>query len=350
MEFLSDTVKGLEDIAAKEIEGIGGKIKEIGAGYIIYEGSRELIFRANYLAKNIERVVIILQKGLLGNEEELELPDFLKNAEECSLSMHIENSPMSREKIREYLMNKMKQLCKAAKEVKKGKYLIFSYIKDNMSIVGLDTTGAPLRERGYFRFRHPASLNPLIANAMVKIGGEREIIDPFCGSGTILIEAYNHWSKTLNVFRTFQFSNISELKEEFNEQVEYMRENKGQKENKGKYYGIDINKRYIVGAQDNARAAKARISCTLGNAEKLHRYVDSGKLIITNPPYGLREKKKKEIFKLYENFALELEEHFSGGNIVIITPYEKFEHYFTVLEKRKIQFGKLAVWLYKFKI
>jgi len=349
VEYLSETIKGIEDLAAKEIVELGGKIKEIGAGYIIYSGEKELIYRANYLAKNIDRVVIILQKGPLGNEEEIEMPNFMKNAKECSLTMHTENSELSRKKIKELLRGKMKQLCKDGKEVINARYALFSYISGNNDILGIDTTGAPLRERGYFKFRHPASLNPLIANAMVKSGGEREIIDPFCGSGTILIEAHHHWSKTPNMFRDFQFSEIDEINQEFGAQIANMI-NKWQNEHMGKYYGIDINKKYVFGAHENAKAAKASISCTVGNAESLHRYVDSVKLIITNPPYGLRVGTKKDVFKLYENFALELEEHFSGVNMVIITPYEKFEHYFTVLEKRNIQFGKLAVWLYKLKI
>ena len=71
MLFLSTTIHGLEDIAAREIENFGARILELRSGKVIYEGNEELIYKLNYGAKRIFRIAVILSMGKIKELEDL---------------------------------------------------------------------------------------------------------------------------------------------------------------------------------------------------------------------------------------------------------------------------------------
>ena len=129
-----------------------------------------------------------------------------------------------------------------------------------------------------------------------------------------------------------------------------MKENRKIKKRELELIGVERFRKHVEGAKLNAKKAGVNIRCMVGYAENLHSYVNYAPHIITNPPFGLRIGSKKKIFRLYEEFARELEEYFSGSSLTLIMPYSKFEHYFKVVEKREILYGDLTTKLYRFKI
>lgn len=174
-------------------------------------------------------------------------------------------------------------------------------------------------------------------------------MDPFCGSGTILIEAYHLRNRVPNLFRDFKFLELpiydgemwSEIREKYIAAI---------RNSPLELIGIERFRKHVEGCKMNAERAHVKILCIQGLAERMHKYVDYAPFIITNPPFGLRIGSKRKIFKLYEDFAKELEQHFSGSELTIIMPSTKFEAYFHILEKRNILYGNLHVNAYRFRI
>lgn len=356
MEFLSTTVHGFEDLAAKEIQNLGGKIERVFPGKIIFSGDEELIYLLNFRGKTIFRVVI-----LLGMDEVEGLEDIRKIVRAGDFQIHGTFGVESKRKgqhnftsmdisavVGEEILRKSPE-AKVYLDAPKTK--ILCWLDENRFFYGVDTTGESLHRRGYRVYHHPAPINPALAASLVKWSswkGER-LVDPFCGSGTILIEAAHLINRVPNKFRDFKFKDLWFYDEKMWEEIRKSTLAEA-KDRKLDLIGVERFQKHVKGCKLNAEKAGVSLICLQGLAEKLHMYIDNAPHVITNPPFGLRIGSKKKIFKLYEDFSLEMEEHFSGTQITIITPYTKFEHYFKVLEKRDILYGKLRTKAYKMKV
>jgi len=356
MLYLSTTIQGLEDLAAEEIKKFGGKIIELRKGKVIYEGGEELIYALNYASKTIFRVTIILAMDKAYNLEEIR--EIIRNAE-----VNINGTFAVRTKRRgDHEFTSMDINAVVGEEILKkspGAKVNLDYpditflcwLDGDDFLFTMDTTGESLHRRGYRIYQHPAPINPVLASLMLRFAGwnGERLVDPFCGSGTILIEAYHNYNNVPNHFREFSFRKIPYYDEEVWEKTK----DKIDRKITRKYlelFGVEKFEKHIKGCEKNSRKAGVPMRCIKGEAENLHKYVDFAPHIITNPPFGLRIGSKKRIFKLYEDFAMELEAYFSGSIFTLIIPYPKFEAYFEVLEKREIMYGDLQTKIYRFKI
>ncbi len=354
MDFVSTTINGFEDISAKEISQIGGKIEKIMDGKIIYSGDEDLIYRINYTSKHVYRTAVLLGMGKVESMNDIRNIVRKSDIDISNFEVKMEkkgNFKLREDKIESAITEEILKRNSKAKLIASPNVKILCYLEDNIFLFGIDTTGEGLNKRGYQIYHHPAPLNPIIASLLVDWSGwkKEKLVDPFCGSGTILIEAHHLRNRIPNKFRDFSFKRLPFYSEEKWMKIKKYYDGKIKNRNLD-ILGIDSNERHIEGCRKNSQNAGAKINCIHGYAERLHAYVSNVSFIITNPPYGLRVGSKKKIFSLYEKFAEELEEHFSGCNFVVMTPYSKFERYFDIMEKREFLYGNLDVFAYKIKI
>lgn len=356
MLFLSTTVLGLEDLAAEEIEKFGGEIKEIRKGKVIYEGYEDLIYLLNYAAKRIFRVCILLAQGKISELKDVR--KFVRGSEFCiGSTFAVRTTRKGEHNFTSMDVNAvvgeeiLKKCPEAGVNLDNPDITFLAWVEDEDFILTMDTTGESLHRRGYRVYQHPAPINPVLASLMLRFAGWEweKMVDPFCGSGTILIEAYHAYNRVPNKWRDFKFKNLPMYNEDVWKEIKEKMESKERKRSVS-LVGIEKFKKHVKGCMKNLESADVKANCILGHAERLHEYVGDARYIITNPPFGLRIGSKKKIFGLYENFARELEEHFSGTIFTLIIPYPKFEAYFKVLEKREIMYGDLQTRIYRFKI
>ena len=356
MEFLATTVQGFEDLAAGEIERLGGKIMKIFPGKVVFGGEEELIYTLNFCSKLIFRLVI-----LFAMDEVQGLEDIRKIVRETGPVIRgtfgVETKRKGEHDFTSMDISAVvgEELLKKSPEAKvyldAPQHKILCWLDENLFFCGLDTTGESLHRRGYRVYQHPAPINPVLAALLVKWSSwnTRRLVDPFCGSGTILIEAYHLRNRVPNLFRDFKFLELpiydGEMWSEIREKCIAAMRNTAVD-----LIGIERFRKHVEGCKMNAKSARAKILCIQGLAERMHNYVDYAPQIITNPPFGLRIGSKKKIFRLYEDFAEELEEYFSGSELTIIMPFTKFEAYFHILEKRNILYGNLHVNAYRFRV
>jgi 23S rRNA G2445 N2-methylase RlmL len=290
MRFASQTIPGLEKYAAQELEELGSRVDAILPGFVLHSCS-DSAFK------------IRMPRGILGIYALKEIYTGEAPRHRCAALRPGGDITYG------MLRGLVEKECK---KPKRGDLVLWG--AGNM-IVETENIGMEnLHHRQYMKFRHPASLNPVLAYLMLRFSGwmGESIADPFCGSGTILIEAALYRGKISG-------------------------------------FGLDIREDYLTGARKNAEAAGVHIRFQLGDARELHKYGEA-EHIITNPPYGLRIGDKNKIYRLYEQFAEELEEHFSGALLTIITPISKLEHYFDVVDSVEIMHGKLKNKIWKLKI
>jgi 23S rRNA G2445 N2-methylase RlmL len=155
--------------------------------------------------------------------------------------------------------------------------------------VGVQLTKESLHKRFKRIFNHPAAIKAPLAYAMLRLAEIKKndiLLDPFCGGGTIPIEAALVYNGKINI------------------------------------YASDINEKFLKGAKQNAKSAKVGkyIKFKIANARKLNKFynikIDK---IVTNPPYGVRMSKRKNLKSLYLDFLNSVEKILSeDGKIVMI--------------------------------
>ncbi|AGB04770.1 putative N6-adenine-specific DNA methylase [Aciduliprofundum sp. MAR08-339] len=356
MIYLSTTVMGLEDIASKEIKKFGGEIKKAERGKVLFVGDEDLIYKLNYVSKGVFRITLLLGMGRIENLNDIR--EIIKNSDFCiKRTFAVRSKRKGKHEFTSMDINAVvgEEILKKCPEAKVNlddpDVTFLTWLEDEDFFFTMDTTGESLHRRGYRVYQHPAPINPVLASLMLRFAGwsGERLVDPFCGSGTILIEAYHNYNGIPNKWRDFSFKKLPIYDEERWKEIKHSvdREMKNKKLN---LIGVERFEKHVRGCIKNLEHSAVKANCILGDAEKLHEYVRGTEHIITNPPFGLRIGSKKKIFRLYENFARELEEHFSGAILTLIIPYKKFEVYFDVLEKREIMYGDLHTKIYRFKI
>ena len=231
--------------------------------------------------------------------------------------------------------------------------LQFSIMKDEAHIY-LDTTGTGLHKRGYRPAQVAAPLRETLAAAMVDIAGYRgrgEFCDPFCGSGTIAIEAaLAAKNRAPGIGRSFPAEKWSVLPRGIWAQE---REAARAREYNGEYriFGSDIDPRAVEISRANAERAGVAdiVEFSVADAREFDRSTERG-VIVTNPPYGERLMEKREAERLYTDFGRALS-RVKGWDIYLLSSHTELERCLGTLagKRRRLYNGMIRCELYIYK-
>ena len=228
----------------------------------------------------------------------------------------------------------------------------FTILNDQVTL-SLDTTGAGLHKRGYRAVSNEAPLHETLAAGMIQLAryrGKEFFWDPFCGSGTIPIEAAliaKNRAPGLN--RRFAAEEFPWMPKEAWEQA---RTEAKDREFKGNYriLGSDNDPACVSLAMANARKAGVAdaIEFRDGDATKMSLPAESG-IIVCNPPYGERMMEQQSAQRLYGALGRHLK-FANDWKKFVITSEPEFEHYFGCRadKKRKFYNGKIKCDYYMF--
>lgn len=228
----------------------------------------------------------------------------------------------------------------------------FAIMKD-MAVLYLDTSGAGLHKRGYRPAAVAAPLRETLAAAMVGLAryrGRDDFCDPFCGSGTIAIEAaLRAKNRAPGLNRPFAAEKWPVLP------AAVWREARAEAiagEFNGDYhiFASDIDAKAVELAQKNARRAGVErlIAFSTADARQFSRTTERG-VIVTNPPYGERILEKKQAEALYQDFGAALRGK-ENWKLYLLSSHTEFERAFgqTADKKRKLYNGMIQCALYMY--
>lgn len=335
--FYSTCTPGLEDVAAKEIEELGGRITRLSRGRVYFEGDIKLVAVLNYWGRTIERVILLLKEAQANDLDQIYREvrglDFSIIKPHQSFAVRSKRVGIhdftsidiarvaGQAVIDSYLASRSVRL---RVNLDEPDVIVRVELIDSTLLAGIDTTGDEgLHKRGYRVYQHPAPLNATIAASMVRLSRwkcSEVLVDPMCGSGTILVEAA---MMARNVppgrFRSeFAFTRI--FGDELLEEVKNYRE-------KGctpTLIGVERFEKHIRGARQILEVTGFHfVRLIRGDATRLDEYLDAEgiDLLITNPPYGLRIGRKGIIHDLYSGFLRSASRVLKeDGRIVMITP------------------------------
>ncbi len=365
-EFVAPCYFGVEAAAAFDFKRIGAKNVQISDGRIHFLGDEEILAAANLWSRCAERVLIRLGSFAAGDFDALfdgvsaiALEDLIPyNAsfpvKGSSLSSTLSSVPACQKIVKKAVVERLRKghgvqtLPEDGPEYR----LRFSIRKDRAELF-LDTSGAGLHKRGYRRTAGVAPLKETLAAAMVDLGRVRRdslAEDPFCGSGTLLIEAA---LKAKNIApglrRAFAAEAYTFLPKGLFEKARKMAREQEKPEATFAGFGSDIDPAMAELAAANAQKAGVGGCCHFTAGDVRQYTPRKGVLLFCNPPYGERMVDAAEAASLAKALGEGVRRGEPSG-VYVLTADEEFElHYAQKAKKRrKVYNGMIACQLYMY--
>lgn len=357
---------GLEKITANELKELGYEDLTLENGRVMFYGDEMDIAICNIHLRTAERLFISLAEFKALSFEELfqgtlavDFPSIIPfngkmHVNGKSVKSQLHSVPDCQSIVKKAVVESMRKRYDIETFREDGPvYKIEVGILKDIVTLTLDTSGVGLHRRGYREHSGTAPLKETLAAALVLIAGydgERPLVDPFCGSGTILIEAA---MIAMNMAPNIEREFVSETWPNFSNGV-YAQVRDGArksiKRKKLKITGYDNDSYVLSTARMNAKKA--------GVFENIYFYQDDymnlvlnerDMTVITNPPYGERMGEAQAITKLYEKMGSDKAKN-PDAEFFIISSVEGFENIFgkRADKNRKLYNGRIMTYYYQY--
>lgn len=368
-EFISPCHFGMEAVLKREIYDLGYDIVKTEDGRVTFEGDAEAVCRANIHLRTTERVLLKVGEFRAETFDELfeavkalpwerYLPEDARFwvAKASSVKSKLFSPSDIQSIVKKAIVERLKGSYGIGWFPETGAaYPLRVFLNKDVVTIGLDTSGDSLHKRGYRVLSSKAPITETLAAAMILLTpwkGDRILVDPFCGSGTIPIEAAmiaaNMAPGMNRTFTAQEWTNLIEPQlwedcfEEAREMADLSVETHIQ--------GYDIDGEIIRAARDNAKRAGVdhMIHFQQRPVKELNHPKKYG-FIITNPPYGERLEEKAALPGLYREIGQAFA-RLDCWSEYLISSYEDTERYIgkKADKKRKIYNGMLRTTLYQF--
>ena len=360
---------GVEKMLAREIKNLGYEIIKTEDGRVTYKTDEYGIARSNMYLRCAERVHLKVAEFEARTFDELfEGTKRINWAKYIPFGAQFPISKASSIKSKLYSTPDIQSIVKKAvvESLKKSyletgllkedkeKYPIYVFIHKDKVTLTIDTSGTALHKRGYRERANKAPIRETLAAAIMELvpwRPGRTLVDPMCGSGTLLIEAA---MKGINMAPGMNREFISEKWRTMDKKIwwDVRREAYAQmnEEVDFKIYGYDIDEEALEIARENAEIAGVAdyIEFRYGDATEFTSDEEYG-FIVTNPPYGERLEDTDTVKMLYKKLGYTFRK-LKNWSYYLITSYEYFENEFgqEATKRRKLYNGMLKSNLYQY--
>ena len=360
---------GVEKMLAREIKNLGYEIIKTEDGRVTYKTDEYGIARSNMYLRCAERVHLKVAEFEARTFDELfEGTKRINWAKYIPFGAQFPISKASSIKSKLYSTPDIQSIVKKAvvESLKKSyletgllkedkeKYPIYVFIHKDKVTLTIDTSGTALHKRGYRERANKAPIRETLAAAIMELVAwrpGRTLVDPMCGSGTLLIEAA---MKGINMAPGMNREFISESWRTMDKKIwwDVRREAyaKLDEDTQFKIYGYDIDEEALEIARENAEIAGVSdyIEFRYGDATEFSSDEEYG-FIVTNPPYGERLEDTDTVKMLYKQLGYTFRK-LKNWSYYLITSYEDFENEFgqEATKRRKLYNGMLKSNLYQY--
>ena len=356
---------GLESVLSHEIKRLGGEDVVTSDGRVTFKGDLSLVVRSNIWLRTAERVCIVLGSfvaqsftELFDRMVQLPLEDFIGRNDAFpvkgwSLKSALYSVPSCQAIIKKAAAKRLGKIygIETLPETGAPRQIQFSIYKDTVTIM-LDTSGDGLYKRGYRSQSGQAPIKETLAAGICDLARIREgdiVVDPMCGSGTLLIESA---LRALNIAPGLSRSFAAEKWDVipasvWREQREHALECVSV-DRPFEAVGYDNDPEAIVITMENAKRAGVSRFVKVKRQDISNLRLVGGETLLCNPPYGERLASAKEAEALYKTMG-QVMNSVTGGRY-IITPNEEFEQFFhkKADRKRKLYNGMIECKLYMY--
>lgn len=368
-ELIAPCHFGMEAVLKREIIDLGYDVTEVTDGRVTFFGDEEALCRANVFLRTAERILIKIGSFHAETFEELfqgtkALPweEYIPVngkfwvAKAGSVKSKLFSPSDIQSIMKKAMVERLKEVYHTNWFEESGEsYPVRVFLLKDEVTVGLDSTGESLHKRGYRKLTAKAPIAENLAAALIMLTPWREdriLVDPFCGSGTIPIEAAmmaaNIAPGMKRNFTAMNWHNVidqtlwTDAKEEAMDLMDLSVETDIQ--------GYDIDEKMIYIARENAKLAgvDGLIHFQRRGVDALSHPKKYG-FIITNPPYGERLEEKEALPALYKTIGARYAA-LDAWSMYLITAYEQAERDIgrKADKNRKIYNGMMKTYYYQF--
>lgn len=370
--FFAPCPRGLEGLLVDELGTLAACEIMPTAGGVGFSGPLTLCYRANLESRIASRVLWQVTVGEYADEQDLyeqarrcSWPDWFSHR--CTIKVKVSAQHCSLKSLEFVTLRIKDAVCDAFRattgqrptvETQRPDVLIVVFLDERSSTFYLDTSGEPLFKRGTRSLGGAAPLRENLAAGILRLAGwpgATTLLDPMCGSGTILIEAAQMAAGVPpGLSRRFAFERFSWFD---GPAWQAMRANRRADPSAAglavQIYGSDIDGTALAAARANLTAAGLERSVQLRQQDvlSLSPPADEG-LLVTNPPYGVRVGTDAHLAALYPRFGDVLKQRFSGWRACLLTADLRLPKLIGLAPSRRIPLfnGPLECRLYEFEL
>jgi len=365
-ELVAPCFFGCESTANFELRRIGAQNIRVTDGRLTFEGGAEMIAAANLNLRTVERVLLLLAtyKATTFDElfdgvnaihwEELLPPDAAFPVTGSSLNSQLSSVPACQSIIKKAVVKRLMRGHRTSVLPETGaEYRVRFLLRKDVCEIMLDTSGEGLHKRGYRRNAMEAPIRETLAATIADLGRVRRdsvVEDPFCGSGTLLIEAAQ---KALRIApglkRRFAAERYSFVPAAVWAEQRQKALAEASPDAGFEAFGYDIDPAAVALANANAKLAGVEKRCHFEVADVADFAAKPQAIILTNPPYGERMSTIEGAARLARTFGQQMAAHPSAGVYVITADMDFEAHYGKrAVKRRKMYNGMIPCQLYMY--
>ena len=345
--------RGLEETLAAELQALGCTGILTADGGASCRGTMEQAYRINLWSRVAGRVLLRLAKGGYRNEHDIYklaksigwtdwfAPEQTFKVKTEGRRANVKSLDFVGLKIKDALCDAFREACGSRPSVDKARpdVRVHAFLDERDAQIFIDTSGEALFKRGYRQEAGEAPLRENLAAGLLLLAGydgTQPFQDPFCGSGTIVIEAA--WiaaDRAPGLMRRFGFEKLKNFDRDA--WAEIRRQAAARiKPPSAPLSGSDSDRRMIRTAQANAQAAETGpIEWAVCDAQAARPNGEGG-IMVSNPPYGVRLAEVQALQALYPQLGTWLKQHYAGWRAGMFTGDRNMPKLMRLSPKRKI--------------
>ncbi|MFB4211439.1 class I SAM-dependent RNA methyltransferase [Shouchella sp. JSM 1781072] len=365
--LIATTTMGLEAICAREVKALGYEDVAVENGRVVFTSTVEAIPRANLWLRTADRIKILVGSfkavtfdELFEKTKALPWADLLPpHAEFPVIGRSVKSTLFSVSDCQAIVKKAVVESLK--KQYKRGWFdedgplyrIEVALLKDQAQLT-IDSSGVGLHQRGYRALHNQAPLKETLAAAMVQLttwNVDRPFADPFCGSGTLAIEAALIGQNIAPGFnRDFVSEDWHWVGQDYWNKARQEVEDLAKYDQKLDIVGSDIDHRSIELAKNNA--AEAGFADLISFKQmQISDFSHRGRygVLVANPPYGERIGEQEEVEAMYKDMG-RIMQSFETWSVYVLTSHEDFETLYgkKASKKRKLYNGNIKTDYYQF--
>ena len=342
-------------ICRDELRQIGVRAPRVAEGGVAFLSSRDDLYRVNLHSRVATRILVRLGSFHAGSFAELERRAsrllwgrFIAGGATVDVRATCRKSRLYHsDAVVERVMGavaKVAGVSESARDEDSASQLILVRLDHDECTISVDSSGALLHRRGYRQALVKAPLRETIAAAMLLAVGWREgdpLLDPFCGSGTVPIEAARIARRIApGIDRDFAFTKWPDFDHRVFERAKAQARDEERPRAAAPVVGSDRDAGAIAVALENAERARV-----VNDVVLVQRPVSAVEptgargWVVTNPPYGVRVGERDALRNLFARFGSVLRERFAGWELAMLSPDPRLDGQLRISLREHLRFS-----------
>lgn len=370
--YFATVARGLEPIAAQELESLGAKEVRPDFTGVHFVGDRAMLYKVNLWARTIFRVLVPIREFYCPNAEvlyqevqKIAWEEYLQPENTLAVTCTGGNQKLNHThftalQVKNAIIDqqRVKSGQRSSVDVQNPDITINVHIHQDQCIVSLDSSGTSLHRRGYRQAMGAAPLKETLAAALLDMAqwdASLPLVDPLCGSGTLPLEA---GLKSMNIApgllrQKFGFESFANFDSQLWQQIVAAAQDSKLPAPKALIWGSDRDPDILAQAQSNAERCgiTEQIKFTQAELSQLEAPADCG-VLICNPPYGERLGDTGELAALYKTIGDICKQRFKGWTAFVLTGNKELAKKIGLRASKRIPVynGSLACTLLKYEM